>query len=213
MKNLKFRAATPEDVETIIPLMYSAGPDAYDYTFKTKENCPMEFLKMSFPRHHGIFSYKHHYVAEYDGKVVGGGCILKSNHITSNTLSTLWHVFLHYGVIKGINITKKLQQASEICPAPEKNEQIIANVGIAPDYQKKGIGKQLMYYLFEQSNLSHPIMLDVATTNSVAEALYAKIGFEVISETHSSYKNNYGHIDSLRRMKLNPQALLKGSLN
>ena len=73
---LSFRPARPEDVDAAIPLIYSSGPDAFDYAFaRPGRNSAQDFLRRAFLQGGGQFGWRQHTVGELDGKVVAAGTI------------------------------------------------------------------------------------------------------------------------------------------
>ena len=61
----------------------------------------------------------------------------------------------------------------------------IHNIGVHPDYQRKGLGMKLMEIAHQKcrSNNSRFVMLYVETENSPAISLYKKYGYQQISES------------------------------
>lgn len=68
----------------------------------------------------------------------------------------------------------------------------IVNIAVDINNQNKGIGKQLIDYLIDNTK-SEKLMLEVRESNSSAIALYTKCGF---NEIHRR-KNYYGNEDAI----------------
>jgi ribosomal-protein-alanine N-acetyltransferase len=71
------------------------------------------------------------------------------------------------------------------------DEVHIANIGTAPDQQRRGLGKAMMQNLLDQAQkngftLAH---LEVRRTNRAAISLYEKLGFHIVGVR----KNYYEH--------------------
>ncbi|GAB6072846.1 ribosomal protein S18-alanine N-acetyltransferase [Venenivibrio stagnispumantis] len=65
-------------------------------------------------------------------------------------------------------------------------------ISVKPEYQQKGIGKEIMNYIinFCKSNNVKYIYLEVAENNQKAINLYKKFGFEVYNIRKDYYENN-----------------------
>ncbi|MCB0540823.1 MAG: GNAT family N-acetyltransferase, partial [Bacteroidetes bacterium] len=58
---ISFRAATPLDVETAVPLIYSSGPDVCEYIFYDKQKGGAQaFFAYAFTRAGGELGYDNH---------------------------------------------------------------------------------------------------------------------------------------------------------
>ena len=70
----QFRPATAVDVDKAVELIIASGPEAFRYVFASEStNQVIDFLRYCFVREGSQFSYRHHYVLEQDGNVVGIG--------------------------------------------------------------------------------------------------------------------------------------------
>jgi len=69
-------------------------------------------------------------------------------------------------------------------------------ISVKPQYQQKGIGKEIMNYIinFCKSNNVKYIYLEVAENNQKAINLYKKFGFEVYNIRKDYYENNINAI-------------------
>ena len=54
----KLQKSTPSEVDKAVPLIYSSGPDAFEYVFKNNHVDAKDFLKYAFVTSGGEFSYK-----------------------------------------------------------------------------------------------------------------------------------------------------------
>jgi ribosomal-protein-alanine N-acetyltransferase len=74
-------------------------------------------------------------------------------------------------------------------------ETEILTFAVSPLAQKQGIGSKLLEQLC--SKVPHPLILEVAKTNTPAIGLYKKFGFQQIGERKDYYKINETRIDAL----------------
>ena len=71
---ITIRPAQPDDSGPIAELMYSSGPDIYDYLFKTRKRSAIDFMRHEFRTGIGFCGYKNVTVAVQNDVVVGTGC-------------------------------------------------------------------------------------------------------------------------------------------
>lgn len=80
------------------------------------------------------------------------------------------------------------------------DEAEIVSIGVAPDWQRAGLGTRLIEGLMRASKKGEAsrIFLEVAEDNAAARALYAKLGFEEIGRRKGYYKRASGRsVDAL----------------
>lgn len=80
------------------------------------------------------------------------------------------------------------------------DEAEIVSIGVAPDWQRAGLGARLIEGLMRASKKGEAarIFLEVAEDNKAARALYAKLGFSEIGRRKGYYKRGSGlSVDAL----------------
>lgn len=79
------------------------------------------------------------------------------------------------------------------------DEAEILSIGVAPDWQRAGLGVRLIEGLIRASRRgeAQKIFLEVAEDNAAARALYAKLGFQEIGRRKGYYKRPSGAVDAL----------------
>lgn len=203
--DIQFRKALPDDREDMIPLIYSSGPDAFDYAFSHRSPIDAhEFLRRTFLVIGNEFAFTHHIVGVHEGKVVATGVGYSNDVGTGHMISMLKQIPKHYGIFKGLGVIYRGLHIEKIVPPPNAPMHYIAHIGVTPALRGHGIGEQLMQQLIQEGqDLGRPrVTLDVSCENPRAQVLYERLGFEVTSETPSTYCNATAHIPSHRRMEL-----------
>jgi ribosomal protein S18 acetylase RimI-like enzyme len=92
---------------------------------------------------------------------------------------------------------------------PQKDGAYIADllaIAVAPAHQAKGVGKQLLEYAVELATLAGQrvpvpeMRLTVADTNTGAQRLFRRFGFENLDEHHGTYDEGQRAIRMRRRL-------------
>lgn len=99
-----------------------------------------------------------------------------------NLLSRINHHFEHAKIIllneQKIGLLKVVEQDTEI---------EILQIQIAPAYQNKGIGKEIIQSILQEASAKKiPVKLSVLKVNK-AQTLYQNLGFEIYDENEYSY--------------------------
>jgi ribosomal protein S18 acetylase RimI-like enzyme len=184
--DLVIRAARGEDSALAAPLVYSAGPVAFDHIFN-RAHGPyiVGFLQSEFAKKQTMFSHRHHFVFELDGKVVATiGQFDKPSH-DGTFLGTARAICGSYGwrgIIKGLLFELRLVKA------PKKNCFYLCNIAVDPAVRGQGIAAKLVNFMVNQAKEAgySRLSLDVAEQNHNALRLYQNLGFEVL-QRHKSY--------------------------
>ncbi len=198
-----FRAATPDDVAAVVPLIHSSGPAAFEYVFAVPgRGGARDFLARAFVDGAGEFGWRNHCVGELDGRVVAAGAGFGGESMLAFTLAAARQIFGHYrlqapGVVaRGLRVERVIQP-------PTHGMHYLAHLGVAPELRGQGIGHALVAHLIEQGRAQgkRRMVLDVAATNPLAQALYQRLGFVVTGERDSTLANAQGAVPAHRRME------------
>lgn len=79
------------------------------------------------------------------------------------------------------------------------DEGHILNCCIAPQWQRRGLGRQLMAHLFQvaRGHNTRTLFLEVRMSNEPAKRLYASLGFGAIAQRRGYYPADNGREDAL----------------
>lgn len=193
------RPASPEDVDRAVPLIYSSGPDAFDFVFGDAT----AFLRHAFLDGAGEFGFRNHTVAVVEGEVAGIGAAYSGATSLQFTVAAARQILSHYR-LSGVGVIFRGLRTERIIPAPKKGMQYIGHLGVDPGMRGEGVGTRLIELFLDQGREAGHAMagLDVAVTNPRAEALYERLGFEVTEERESSLSNQFATVANHRRMVL-----------
>ena len=74
----------------------------------------------------------------------------------------------------------------------KKNEIILVDIQILPEFQNKGIGASLLKSLVEEASKEKKnILLSVLKVNKRAQNFYKKFGFEIINDNKTHFFMRY----------------------
>jgi len=192
---LTFRRAHPADVDAAVPLIYSSGPDAFDYAFaRPGRNSAQDFLRYAFVQGGGQFGWRQHWVGEQDGQVVAAGTVFGGEVTLGYMLAATRQILRYFGLGAPGVIRRGLQLERIICPPPRRT-LYLAHLGITPALRGEGLGSQLIEHFLQigRSNGLPMAALDVSVANPKAQALYERFGFEVQVERVSTLPGVSSH--------------------
>lgn len=200
---LHIRPAEAQDGAQAVPLIYSAGPEGFEYVFSQGRRRALDYLHFAFADGAGLFGHANHRVVECEGRVVGVGAFysgLEYNRLSQGTLQQILHF---YGLSCPL-VLRRAMQSTRWMPPPGRRTLYVANLGVASELRGRGIGAQLL-----QEQLSHArrlgkrkLALDVASTNPGAQRLYERLGMKVVRESDFRAARNGVVVPAARRMEL-----------
>lgn len=199
------RPARAEDAPHAAPLIFTSGPDAFNYVFshRTRVNA-VGFLEYAFACGHGEFSWPVHWVVELDGAIVGTA----AGYTGATAKGFMWPAIrqiMHCnGFLAGMGVIGRGLRIERIIVPPSRPDMFyIGNVAVAPPLQGKGIGQLIFSHLHEEARRQGASVaaLDVSAENPRAEALYTRLGYRVVKENVSNLGNAAGRVVNHRRME------------
>jgi ribosomal protein S18 acetylase RimI-like enzyme len=199
MDQVELRAARAEDVDVAVPLIYSSGPDAFDFVFG---DAPA-FLRRAYLDGRGEFGYLNHIAAEVGGDVVGVGAAYSGDVAASFTIAAARQILRHYGP-RGPGVVARGLRTERVIRPPKKGMQYIGHLGVIEPMRGHGVGTALIRHFLEDGRARgfRTAELDVAVTNVGGQRLYERLGFRVAAERESTLRNASGSVSAHRRMVL-----------
>lgn len=202
-EKIELRKAVKEEAKQAVPLIYSSGPDAFDYVFKNQTKSATGFLSHAFVKKGGEFSYQNHYSLYYENQMVGIGSVFNAKEAGGFTSSDAMNIFQFYR-LQSFGTVRRGLQVEGIIKLPVKNEITIAHLGISAALRGKGFGTILIDLLKEKANKTADsrFILDVSEENPRAKLLYERLGFVVTKKNNSTLKNKLAYVPNHFRMEL-----------
>jgi len=198
----QFRHAQARDVDAAVPLIYSSGPQAFDYGFQCCGNSSRDFLRFAFTDGNGFLGHKNHIVATLNGQVVGIVAVYNLSTYVRLSLGHLWQLWRFYPASSLIDLITRGARLQSIMPPPNQTTHYVAHFGVAEGLRGRGIGRSLLAYQFKKAQeLGRTIYgLDVSVENPRAQALYESFGFLVTAE--NAFSGPPGTVPNTRRMAM-----------
>ena len=193
--SVEYRACHKEDVNIAVPLMYSAGPEAYRYVFSVEhEEQALDFLRYAFVQGQGEFGFSDHILALDNNEIVGLVGRRSSDNNLSYMFAAMKQIFGFYGLVKGMKVIVRGLRFEAIVAPPSKGIVCLHNLGVSEEVQGKGYGQQIIKHFIslEKANKTVKVCLDVAETNPRAKALYLRLGFVVKNNKKGKLHNRFG---------------------
>ena len=201
---IEIRQARKNDTGNIAELMYSSGPEIYDFVYKTTNKTALEFIQYEFNTGRGFCGFNNVTVAVKDGSVVATGCFYDGKAYKKLLVGTLFNMVVFYGLRRVWKVLERSGYAGSVMEEPKKDELYLSNFGVNPKLRGAGVGSLMLKNKIEHAkNTGYAIFsLDVAETNPRAEALYSRLGMSVVK--HKTFKGVRTGIDvpNARKMEL-----------
>ena len=187
MTEIDIRPAGAQDQQAAVPLIYSSGPEAFDYVFNQASMHALQFLEAAFVTGRGLFGYQNHWVAEADGQVVAAVSFYSAAEYNRYSMQVLGQVLRLYPLTAWWPVLSRSLQTKRWMPPPGRYMEYVANFGVAESMRGRGVGQQMLAYGLERARQRGKSVyaLDVADSNPRAQALYERFGMQQRSEQAS----------------------------
>ena len=199
---VEIRMAQPDDEGPIAELMYSSGPDIYNYLFATRKKMPQDFIRHEFLSGSGFCGYPNVTVAILDGRVVGTGCFYDRQRYERLVKGTGKNIFTFFGVMGAMPVMWRTRHSGSIMKTPRDGELYLANFGVDPAMRSKGIGSQMIRHTLAEARQQgyRTFGLDVSVANPRGQALYERLGMKMVRE--KVFSNPDACVPNARKMEL-----------
>lgn len=201
--NIRFRKATSLDADSLVPLLFDSGPEAFQYVFNTNKKSAIDFLKYSLQKKGGEFGYGCHTCVLDEERIIGIGAEFSGENTLSFLINNAWQIICFYK-LSAIPVIRRGLQVEKVLVPPKKNVHYIAHLDILPEYRGKGVGSLLIHVFMDRATHLQrtSVELDVAVTNPDAKRLYKNFGFVVDHLKKSELRRNGVEVPSYERMIL-----------
>ena len=201
---LNIRPATAADGKAAVPLIYSSGPEVWDYLMGDgTAQSALPFLHHAWISGQGVAGYKAHSVAERDGQVLGAIAVYSAKAHKAMGAQTAKQALSYWGWRVLPRLYPMARVGRSFMRPPAANVDYVANFGVAASARGQGVGTAMLaHFLARASERGKQYFeLDVSINNPRGQALYERFGMRVISENHDVYFEKRGLAGS-RRMQM-----------
>ena len=132
----------PEDYYEASELIYSSGPDVFDFLFT--KTLSKKFLSYAFRSGRGFLSHRRHQIVKnIAGDIVGVGSAYGWFLHKVLTLYTIIDIFSFFSPREAIRILVRCMTLEKIRKPPTLYSLYFCNFGVKDEYQSKGVGTVL----------------------------------------------------------------------
>jgi ribosomal protein S18 acetylase RimI-like enzyme len=192
---IEIRKCEVTDVDEVIPLMYSSGPESFRYVFSVDyEFQAIDFLHYAFCSGSGEFGYKGHQVVIENDQIVALVGRRAAQENLAYTVAALKQIITFYPFFKALGVLIRGLRFEAIVKPPVKDVICLHNLAVREDQQGSGIGEKLItnFLAQEKGNGKKTVSLNVAETNPKARKLYKRLGFIVKNNQLGNLQGKYG---------------------
>jgi ribosomal protein S18 acetylase RimI-like enzyme len=181
------RAARPADADAVCSMLIASEPETYEYVYRDEGPSPEAFVRFEFLSGRGFCGWHNVTVAERAGAVVGVGCLYAGSGSA---------VLLPYGrLLRGslLNMLRvyrlsvwrymsRAQHLGSIMQTPSRREAYLSAFLVDSRMRGQGIGTAMLRHWVAQARRHgcDALRLDISETNTHAESLYLRLGFEIV---------------------------------
>lgn len=200
--NIEFRPAKFTDVDAALPLMISAGPEALSYLYDGGGKTAEDFLRYAFLDGKGLYGWRNHQVAIVNNEVAGIAAFFSGQEYRSLAQAVMLQMLRFYPKRALPQLSLHSFHMAQIIPPPPLYCHFLMDFGVKPTLRSHGIGSAFIKYHEQLARQlgRDSLGLDVAVNNPRAQALYERLGFEVLTERQ--FKGSKGAVPDSRRMLL-----------
>jgi len=201
---MEIRKAKKNDIGAIAEMIYSSGPDIYDFIYKTNSKTALDYINYEFKSGRGFAGYDNVTVAVKDGEVIATGCFYDGKVYNKLAVGTTLNMILFYGFMHFNAVLKRSLHAISVMKKPHKNELYLSNFGVHEKCRSQGVGSAVLQKKVGEAKAANykKFILDVSVNNPKAEALYKRMGMNIIKEKKFTGKREGYPCSDARQMEL-----------
>ncbi len=202
--SLDIRPARADDAAAAAPLVYSSGPEAYDYILRDGGKTALDFLRHAFADGRGFQGHRNHWVAERDGQVVGAGAFYSGRDELRLSIGFVAQILAFYPLLTAIAVIRRALQVAAMMKPVTRDMLYVANFGVAAECRGQGVGARMLNQQMARARQAgfKRYALDVAVTNPRAQKLYEGIGLKFVREMRFRGDHQRAPVPDCRRLEM-----------
>lgn len=202
--DIAFRACTPDDAGSAVPLIISSGPSAFNYIFADSGlEQTARFVDRAFRDDGMELGHSVHTAMLLDGRLAAVGALWHAGQALPFMLAGVHQIYRHYGPLAGTRVVVRGLRMETVVKPPRKGIAYLGHFGVAPELQGQGLGTVLIGHLIAHAK-AHGFgaaALDVSSGNPRAQKLYEQLGFAVKRTNPAGYRTRFGAVVEHRYME------------
>jgi ribosomal protein S18 acetylase RimI-like enzyme len=201
---LNIRPAVAADAKVAAPMVYSAGPEAFDYILRGAGKTALDFLHYAFADGSGYQGHRTHWVAEREGCVIGVGAFYSGRDDLRLTLGFVKQVLAFYPMAAVPGVVRRALQVAPMMKPVTRDMWYVANFGVAPECRGQGVGAAMLNFHMAEARQRgfRRYALDVAVTNPRAQKLYEGMGLKLVREHRFRGDRKRSPVPDSRRLEM-----------
>lgn len=200
---ISIRPALPEDGALAADLIFSTGPDLFDFVFYRDKQKNLKLIDRLFADDTNSFCHACAYIAERDGESAGLIHMVDFKEKTLGNQTLAGSLVKQMGWFAFLIRIPRFMIVDHLIPAIGQNAYYIQHLATLEVQRGHGIGRSLLKFCEEQAvrrKLGN-LMLDVESTNTNAIGLYRSFGFAVTRKIDSRVLRRKYDFEGLYRME------------
>jgi ribosomal protein S18 acetylase RimI-like enzyme len=200
--NITIRPAAPEDGALAARLIFSTGPDLFDFIFYRNTLKNLDLIKRLFAEDTNSFSHSCAYMAERGGRPAGLVHVVDYQEKILGNRTLGGSLVRQMGWFAFLIRTPRYLIVDRLIPETGKNAYYIQHLATLETFRRQGIGRSLLEFCEAQAvgRRLGSLMLDVESTNTNAIRLYKSFGFTVTRKISSRLFRRKYDFEGLYRM-------------
>lgn len=200
--NITIRPAAPEDGALAARLIFSTGPDLFDFIFYRNTQKNLDLIKRLFAEDTNSFSHSCAYMAERGGRPAGLVHVVDYQEKILGNRTLGGSLVRQMGWFAFLIRTPRYLIVDRLIPETGKNAYYIQHLATLETFRGQGIGRSLLEFCEAQAvgRRLGSLMLDVESTNTNAIRLYKSFGFTVTRKISSRLFRRKYDFEGLYRM-------------
>lgn len=199
---IHIRPAAPEDAKLAADLIFSTGPDLFDFVFYRDKQKNLELIKRLFAEDSNSFSHGCAHLAELGSRPAGLVHVVDEEEKKLGNRTLGGSLIKQMGWFAFLIRTPRFMIVDRIIPEIGANTCYIQHLATLNDFRGRGVGFSLLEFTEQQAVRRQlgRLMLDVESRNANAIRLYRFFGFKISRKIESRVlRRKYG-FEGLYRM-------------
>jgi ribosomal protein S18 acetylase RimI-like enzyme len=200
--NITIRPAAPEDGTLAAGLIFSTGPDLFDFVFYRNTQKNLDLIKRLFAEDTNSFSHSCAYMAERGGRPAGLVHVVDYGEKRLGNRTLGGSLIRQMGWFAFIIRTPRFWVVDRLIPEIGKNAYYIQHLATRQRFRGQGVGRSLLEFCEARASARRLgcLMLDVESANTNAIRLYHSFGFTVTRKISSRVFRRKYNFEGLYRM-------------